>query len=46
MPVDAVGVDLGQRPGDAQARELQRAPGMHGRLVTVDGIVAGRELFH
>src|SRR5260370_5245736 len=46
MPVDAVGMDLGQRSGDAQARELRHAPVVHGRLVAIDGLLAGDERFH
>src|SRR4029077_7523834 len=40
MPVDAVGVDLGQRPGDTQSLELRRAPVVHGRFVMADGFLA------
>src|SRR5690348_18504870 len=41
MPVEAVGVDLGQRPGDTQSFELRHAPVVHGRFVMADGFLAG-----
>jgi len=46
MPVDAVGVDLGQRPGHAQALYPGHASGVHGRLIVADGLLAGGGRFH
>src|SRR6185437_1907641 len=46
MPVEAVGVDLGHRPGDTQSLELRRAPVVHGRFVMADGFLAGGGRFH
>jgi len=46
MPVDAVGVNLGQRPRDTQTCELRYAPGMHEQPVVVDGLLAGGGRFH
>src|SRR6266568_7392266 len=46
MPVDAVGIHLGQRPGDAETRELRDAPAVHRQRAVVDGIVTGSGLFH
>jgi hypothetical protein len=36
MPVDAVGVDLGQRSRDAQTPELCHTPVVHGLLLALD----------
>jgi non-heme chloroperoxidase len=38
MPVDAIGVDLSQAPGDAQPRELRHAPVVHEQLVAAGGV--------
>jgi len=46
MPVDAVGIDLGQWPGQAQTLELRDAPVVYGRLVAAYCIVAGDRRFH
>jgi hypothetical protein len=46
MPGDAVGVDLGQRPGDAETFQLRDTQVVHGRLAVVSGLVAGSGRFH
>jgi hypothetical protein len=40
MPVDVVGVSLGQWPGDPETLELSHSPLVHGVLVVLDDLVA------
>lgn len=46
MPVEVVGVDLGQRAGDAEMREPRHAPVVHKQVVVMDGLVAADGWFH
>ena len=41
MPVDVVGIGLGQWSGDPETFELSYAPLVHAVLVVVDDLVAG-----
>jgi hypothetical protein len=41
MPVEVVGVDLGQRSRDPEPLELCRTPVVHGQIVVVNGLMAG-----
>jgi hypothetical protein len=44
MPVDVVGIGLGQWPGDPETLELSHAPLVHAVLVVLDDLVASDRL--
>ena len=43
VPVEAVGVDLGQRPGDAEPGEPVHPPVVHEQLFAASGLVCRRD---
>jgi hypothetical protein len=45
VPVEAVGVDLGQRPGDAEPDEPVHPPVVHEQLFLVEGLVCRHDRF-
>jgi hypothetical protein len=46
MPVEVVGVDLGQQRRDAEPGEPCHSPCVHEQVVVADGLVAGDGWFH
>src|SRR5436305_2039791 len=46
VPVDVVGIDLGQRPGDAELGEPCHPPVVHEQVFVLCGLAAGDGWFH